>query len=139
MDTDHFLAALGELIAGYQRDQPEIGCIQTTGSIACADCVFCSDCERCFAAQYSIRCRDSFDITHCKDCSNCYACTFSQHSRHCAYSNYVIHSVGCIHCDYCFGCVGLEKKAFHILNRKYSRKEYFKLVKQLERDLFGAS
>jgi hypothetical protein len=36
-------------------------------------------------------------------------------------------------CNYCFGCVGLSRKDFHILNVKYSRSDYFKLVNQLKK------
>ena len=138
MTAETFLAELEALVAEHRRTQPSIQCIQSTGGIACADCVFCTDCERCISARYSNGCKESFDITHCDQCSHCYSCTFCQHSEHCAYSNYLVHCLACIRCDYCFGCVGLEKKAFHILNLEYSRKEYFQTVKQLE-PLLGPS
>jgi hypothetical protein len=35
----------------------------------------------------------------------------------------------CSDCNYCFGCVALSKQEFCILNRPYSRSEYFALVK----------
>jgi hypothetical protein len=38
----------------------------------------------------------------------------------------------CNDCTYCYGCVGLSKKEFHILNVPYDRKAYFALVKQLQ-------
>jgi hypothetical protein len=36
---------------------------------------------------------------------------------------------------YCFGCVGLSKKDFYILNVPFSRQEYFELTKKLRREL----
>ena len=44
-------------------------------------------------------------------------------------------SVGCSDCTYCFGCVGLVGKDFHILNEPYGRTEYFAMVSTLSRDL----
>jgi hypothetical protein len=38
-------------------------------------------------------------------------------------------------CNYCFGCVGLTRADFHILNEPYDRSEYFKIVKALTRAL----
>jgi hypothetical protein len=38
-------------------------------------------------------------------------------------------------CTYCFGCVGLSNKDFHILNKQYSRQEYFAITKRLAREL----
>ena len=38
-------------------------------------------------------------------------------------------------CTYCFGCVGLSKKDFHILNVGFSRQEYFELTKRLKKEL----
>ena len=38
-------------------------------------------------------------------------------------------------CNYCFGCVGLSKKDFHILNVPFPRTEYFKQVKRLREAL----
>jgi len=138
MNQQTFLSEFARLVADHGRAAPNLACITTTDSAACVDCVFCTGCERCYSARYSTDCQDSFDITHCSACIRCYACTFCQHSRGCVYSNYLIHCVDCIRCDYCFGCVGLEKQYFHILNRKYARKDYFAIVKQLQASITSA-
>ena len=45
------------------------------------------------------------------------------------------------YCDYCrtsqniFGCVGLRKKQFYILNKSYSNDEYLELVKKIEQHM----
>lgn len=44
-------------------------------------------------------------------------------------------SVGLAGCTYCFGCVGLSNKDFHILNEPYARREYFAIVARLNKDL----
>jgi hypothetical protein len=41
----------------------------------------------------------------------------------------------CTECNYCFGCVGLSRKDFHILNEKYSRADYFRIVGALTKTL----
>ena len=56
-------------------------------------------------------------------------------SRNCHNSAYLIHCVGCTDCNYCVGCVGLHKADFHILNVKYSRSEFFAILKKLKREL----
>jgi len=33
--------------------------------------------------------------------------------------------INCHHCQYCFACVGLENKNYHIFNRPYKPEEYF--------------
>jgi hypothetical protein len=43
--------------------------------------------------------------------------------------------VACADCTYCFGCVGLVKKEFHILNVPYPRTQYFEIVKRLTAEL----
>jgi hypothetical protein len=45
------------------------------------------------------------------------------------------------YCDYCrtsqniFGCVGLRKKQYHILNKQYTKEEYTELVKKIEQHM----
>ena len=43
--------------------------------------------------------------------------------------------VGCSGSNYLFGCVGLARKDFHILNEPYDRKTYFETVARLTREL----
>jgi hypothetical protein len=38
-------------------------------------------------------------------------------------------------CNYCFGCVGLSNKDFHILNVSFPRKEYFDITARLRKEL----
>jgi hypothetical protein len=36
-----------------------------------------------------------------------------------------------VDCTYCFGCIGLVKKEFHILNVRYGRKDFFEITVRL--------
>jgi len=46
-----------------------------------------------------------------------------------------VRSVGCSGCTYCFGCVGLSRRDFYILNEPYDRAAYFETTARLVRDL----
>jgi len=50
----------------------------------------------------------------------------------CRYSSYLDL---CIDCEYCFGCVGLRKKKYCILNKQYSEEEYKKLIVTIQQDM----
>ena len=46
-------------------------------------------------------------------------------------TNDVEYSIFCRGCKNCFGCVGLNKKEYCILNRQYTKEEYFKLREKI--------
>jgi hypothetical protein len=50
----------------------------------------------------------------------------------CRYSAYLDN---CEECEYCFGCVGLRKKKYCILNKQYTKEEYEKLVEKIKSDM----
>jgi len=53
----------------------------------------------------------------------CWSCTFVEYSMYCFNSNN------------CFGCVGLRKKNYCILNKEYGKDEYEKIVDQIKNEL----
>ena len=77
------------------------------------------------------------DSTHCRAsrdlvaCNHCVACDQAVRAQ----SSYLVKSIDCTGCTYCFGCVGLSRKDFHILNRPYDRSTYFALTSRLAREL----
>jgi len=46
-----------------------------------------------------------------------------------------VKSIDCTACTYCFGCVGLSRKDFYILNQPFDRSTYFANVAKLTREL----
>jgi hypothetical protein len=56
-------------------------------------------------------------------------------SENCTQSAYLVLCRNLSDCTYCFGCVGLQRKDFHILNVPFDRKEYFKIVGRLKKEL----
>lgn len=94
---------------------------------------------------------DVDDIIDCFDCNNTYTkaerCynvmgNLSSNNNICTvypmYCNDVHYSDSCYNCQSCFGCVGLNKKNYHILNKEYSKEEYEKIkteiVEQMRKD-----
>jgi hypothetical protein len=135
LTKDEFLAEYERLRKAQLEATTNVGCVECTGCSGSIDCVFCQDCVRCYRTRYSKGCRDSSLLTHCDSCTDSRALAYSQRSDHCGDSNYLVQCSYCFECDYCFGCVGLVQKDFHILNKKYSRSDYFRLVAQLREAL----
>lgn len=100
------------------------GCMFTTNSVDCSNCTYCDECERCS------------ECTHCVRSEGCHGCSYCVDSQNCSNSSYLVMSEDCSECVFCFGCVGLTKKEFHILNQKFPRDEYFKKLEVLEEE-FG--
>lgn len=96
--------------------------------------------ESCFVATDVEDCVDLFESARTKDCAGldfsytctlCYdsastiqsfQCAFLDNCSHCNESYYLSQ---CDNCTHCFGCVGLRRKSFCILNKQYSEAEYF--------------
>lgn len=124
-----------------------------------------TNCENCFGdyIKNSKNCYMGFSIEKCEDCmyvydevvglKDCVDCTHMQNNQLCynlmsAADCYNVDSSWwavncrdskycfCIQgCSDCFGCVYLQRKQYHILNKPYKKEEYFKLVMELEGDL----
>lgn len=77
------------------------------------DCYWVYKCELCY---------------ECIDCNNCYNTHFSQDSDNCRDSYFLF---DCRNCEYCFGCVNLRGKKYHIFNKPYSKEEYKEKIKQI--------
>jgi hypothetical protein len=60
---------------------------------------------------------------YCYDARFCFSTT---HSRFVEYSAFLQN------CQYCFGCCGLVNEKYFILNKKYSKEEYEKLVPKIK-------
>ncbi len=74
-------------------------------------------------------------MAHSAGCHACHASAYLRECTHCFQCNYLVNSHYCTGCNYCFGCFGLAKKDFHILNVRYGRDEYFKITDRLRREL----
>lgn len=71
-------------------------------------------------------CTDNYYSVSNTECSQV---KFSAYLQQC---HEVEYSMNCIDCEYCFGCVGLKYKTFHIFNKGYGETEYWKRVDELK-------
>lgn len=107
----------------------------------------CKDCENCYMLTYHENCANvSFSGPHAKTildsvgtvggevtfmCSlpvYCYDARFCFSTSHCRFTEYCANLQNC---QYCFGCCGLVNEKYCILNKKYQKKEYEKLVPEI--------
>ena len=106
-------------------------CCECTDCVQRYNCTFTQDCLYCERPIKGLK--DMVDCAFCFDHSeNCYEivsgvklvnshfCYFTWFSTDLEYCEFVFNSRDC------FGCVGLNHKAYHILNQPYERDEYFK-------------
>jgi hypothetical protein len=131
LDRRGFDAELQALLDAHEASDENPGSVRCEGCRACVSCMFCKGCEACHRCTHCTGCRTSSHLTHCHDCTGCHDCAYCERSENCAGSSYLVLSRDCSDCTYCFGCIGLAKKDFHILNRPYTRSEYFRLVEKL--------
>lgn len=92
------------------------------------------DCKYCYIA---IDVKDSMDLTSfgwgerlynlasSGDDYNCMACTSTWSLHFCQYC------FVCFNSDYLFGCVGMQRKKYCILNKQYTQKEYEELLPRI--------
>jgi hypothetical protein len=135
MSRGEFEAELQRLLRAYASDAENPGSIQCKRCRRSVSCMFCTDCEECYRCTHSKGCKASTHLTHCTDCTGCHDCAYCVSSENCTRSNYLVLCRSCSECSYCFGCVGLTKQDFHVLNVKYTRSEYFRIVRALEEEL----
>lgn len=102
------------------------------------DVLECQDVGYIAEAKYIKDSYDIFVLEHGELCynissahimHNCNCCFFSTSCSDCEYSELLFN------CDYCFGCIALHLKKYHILNKPYKKEEYFKEVAKIKEEL----
>ena len=125
-------------------------------NLRCTDSVgnYMTDCDKCvnvFSWEQSQNCRNSLRGFGSKDCidqtvtwgnelsgnnsgvsGRAYGLKYSSWTDTSRYSEYLDM---CVECEYCFGCVGLKKKKYCILNKQYDKDTYQKLKEQIISDM----
>jgi hypothetical protein len=93
------------------------------------------NCLYVYNAKYTKDSSDSawiFDSELCYECvniENCYNLKFSQESRDCRDSSFLY---ACRNCSNCTLCVNMVNGEYCIWNKKYTKEEYFKKIKELK-------
>ena len=121
----------------------------------CEDCTgndvgHCKDCHFCFCfhqgSEHCAYCVASGDYLHrVYDCYGCvydiknayeilsaaFGCQDVAFSLNIRSGRDVYYSANCAHCHDLFGCVGLTRKSYCILNTQYSQEAYFKILGEI--------
>jgi len=135
LDAAFFERRYRELLGGLRTPS------ENTGSVECVDCSGCQDSTFCRGSQQLCRCHYCVRCSLCTDCSHCrgsralVACTHAVDSESSVRSAYIVRCVSVSDCTYLFGCVGLSRKDFHILNEPYERAAYFETTRRLLQEL----
>jgi hypothetical protein len=116
-----------------QKGNP--GSLACEGSERAVHSTFSSDCRDVLRCHYCESCEDCTECSHCVRSVGCLSCSHCIDCERCASSAYLVRSVRCTGSSYLFGCVGLHKKDFHILNEPYERQAYFATIAKLSREL----
>ncbi|MFA5773382.1 MAG: hypothetical protein WC908_01775 [Candidatus Paceibacterota bacterium] len=80
------------------------------------------DCNGCWYGELS---------GNCAGCMNIFALKYSAWTQ----SRYSEYLDLCLECEYCFGCVGLKKKKYCILNKQYTKESFDKLRTRIIEDM----
>lgn len=109
----------------------------------------CDKCSQVFSWENGQNCRNSMRGIGTKDCidqvgtwrnenSGSNACGLGGYQmKYSSWSDsrYSEYLDLCMECEYCFGCVGLKKKKYCILNKQYAKEEYETLKEQIITDM----
>ncbi len=84
---------------------------------------------------YSKNCVDityAYELEQCYECTYCFKCynlKFALNCRECSDSSFLYDCHGCRNC---FMCWNLRNKEYCILNKEYSKEEYYEKIKELK-------
>ena len=98
----------------------------------------CDYCEDSYYGAMSIKQKNSMDFYWCIACEECYEGVDNANcynSHFCQFSDKLTDSWFCYDCSglqNCFACFGLHHKQYYILNKEYSKEEYFKILAGFE-------
>jgi len=129
------------------RQNYNVQAVNSTGNFLEND----KGCHQCYFLQKSENCRYVFrgydnkeviDLAGCMSVEKCsmgvmdqlggYNNTCCLYTTSCRYSSYLDN---CEEAEYCFGCVGLRKNKYCILNKQYTKEEYESLVEKIKNDM----
>lgn len=111
---------------------------------------FIQDSKNIYNSFYSSRCEDCINLYNCDELKDCYdnlcndkselclECDTAYDLYNCQFCTYTVSTKNSQYCDQCFylencfGCVGLSREKYVILNKRYSASQYAKLIEKIE-------
>lgn len=103
----------------------------------CHEVFFLENSEDCSYVMRSPRVKDCFDMTGLYRGELCYEVSQATDLNRVKFALYCVDCHDCEYVDQCFnsgnlfGCVGLKRREYCILNKQYSKEEYEKLVQKI--------
>ena len=104
-------------------------------------CFYATGCEDCTNIYncYNMKTNcDGFSLDRGELCVECdtsfetYDCAFTTYV---GTSHYVKYCDQCFYIDYCFGCIGLKRRKYMILNKQYSKEEYEVMLEKIKKHI----
>lgn len=148
MDRSETLTSAREKFNSLLLKQPRL-CLNNLNNENCiGDYLYNSkNCFQCFNALDSESSSYIYDAVKCKDCVDCNEIGYSElcyqvvevfpdtyNSKFVFFSANTSEITYCDHCynsNHLFGCVGMKRNSYCILNKQYSKEEYKKLVPKI--------
>jgi len=139
VDIPALLAELTEIVGDYRSAQAKTAAaddnFRCEECVNCHSCRFCNSCRDCDECTYCEACVGCEKCTRCRSCESCREGNQLEHCRGCERSQHLILCLDCSESSHCIACVGLVGEEHCILNRRYDRKNYFRLAKALKKHL----
>jgi len=123
-------------------------CINCNGNFLenCKDsenCYLASEFENCINCVRGIQVKDSLDcVSVCFHSEKVYLSSTPQercYEVRCCFNivncKFMEYCSNCLNCENCFGCSGLVSKKYYILNKQYSKEEYYILLEKIKNHL----
>ncbi len=123
-------------------------CVDSTGNLI-KECKNCRDCFNVDKSEdvrfglYDLEAKDSYDLTSCWKTSLCYEMIASFGSiASVRFSRFLLdqsteaeYSTFILNCQNIFGCAYMRNTKYAILNKQYSKEEYFEMVEKIKKHM----
>ncbi len=137
----------------YYKTPKRFALITNSSNVTGNDIRNTSDCKNCFFTRQGVEncknifacgllLKDSYDATFGGDRSEIfYEMNGGMQSQRCFFSRApnnshdIEYSERMINCSDCFGCLNMRNKKYCILNKQYTKEEYFKIVEKIKNQM----
>ena len=137
----------------YHKTPKRFALITNSSNVTGNDISNTSNCKNCFFTRQGVEncknifacgllLKDSYDATFGGDRSEMFyemnggmqsqRCFFSRAPNNCHDMEYCERMINCSHC---FGCVNLRNKKYCILNKQYTKDDYFKMIEKIKNQM----
>ena len=102
-------------------------CIGCTECSYCGFCKYCDYCNSCDSCKECTDCIYCLACSYCIKCTNCIRCNNLKNCKNCTYSKDCKDCVLCVNCIECIKCDHLIYRQYCILNKQFTKEEYYRI------------